>query len=48
MNYQEFILETLKKVKTKPTKTEMEFAYLVLYKVLGLSPINAINESMNL
>jgi|TARA_A100001518_G_C1205283_1_gene48169 hypothetical protein len=48
MNYQEFILQALKEVTKKPSKSEMEFAFLVLYKCFGLNPKDAIKQSMSL
>ena len=44
LNYQEFILNILNMVSNKPTKEEMQFAYIVLYQGLGLS----IKESIKL
>lgn len=48
MNYQEFILRALKAVTLKPTKDQMEFAYVVLFQGLGLSVEQSINESIKL
>jgi hypothetical protein len=48
MNYQEFILTALKAVTVKPTKVEMQFAYVVLFQGLGLSVEQSINESIKL
>ena len=48
MNYQQFILEALKIVNNKPTKDEMQFAYLVCYNVFGMSIEESIKESMKL
>ena len=48
MNYQEFILEALKSTETKPTKHEMQFAYIVLHQGFGLNPSESIKESISL
>lgn len=48
MNYQEFILKALQVVTTKPTKEEMQFAYIVLYNGLGLTVEDSIIESIKL
>jgi|TARA_R110000822_G_scaffold283007_1_gene404567 hypothetical protein len=48
MTYQEFISETLKAINVIPTKDEMQFAYVVLYQALGLEPVEAVKESINL
>jgi len=48
MNYQEFILKALQVVAIKPTKEEMQFAYIVLYNGFGLSVKESIIESIKL
>jgi hypothetical protein len=48
MNYQEFILEALKAVTVRPTKDEMQFAYIVLHQGLNLNPQESILESIKL
>ena len=48
MNYQEFILEALKSTEKKPTKDEMQFAYIVLHQGFGLNPSESIKESISL
>lgn len=48
MNYQEFILEALKEVTERPTKNDMQFAYVVLHQALGLNPKEAIKEAITL
>jgi hypothetical protein len=48
MNYQEFILRALKAVTVKPTRVDMQFAYIVLFKGLGLSVEQSIIESIKL
>ena len=48
MNYQEFILRALKAVTVKPTKGQMQYAYVVLFQGLGLSVEQSINESIKL
>ena len=48
MNYQEFILKALQVVTTKPTKEQMQFAYIVLYNGFGLSVKESIIESIKL
>ena len=48
MTYQEFTKETLNYVTVRPTKDEMTFAYIVLFQGLGLSPKEAILESIKL
>lgn len=48
MNYSEFISEVLKVVNDKPSKTDMEFAYLVGHHTLGMNPAEAIELSTSL
>ena len=45
---QEFILEALKAVTVRPTKDEMQFAYIVLHQGLNLNPQESILESIKL
>ncbi len=42
MSYSKFILEVLKATDNKPSKLDMEFAYLVGHHTLGMSPSEAI------
>jgi len=44
-NYSKFILEVLKSVTVKPTKDEMQFAYIV-YCGFKVTPLEAINISL--
>ena len=48
MNYKKFITAALKETNTRPTKNEMQFAYIVLYCGMGLSIAESINESLSL
>ena len=48
MNYQESIFESLKEVTERPTKNDMQFAYVVLHQGLGLSPKEAIKEAIEI
>ena len=46
MTFQEFIQETLNYVTVRPTKVQMQFAYIVLHQGFGLSPKESILESI--
>mgnify|MGYP003153571003 CR=1 FL=1 len=48
MSYQDFIIEALKETNTKPTKDDMQFAYIVLHCGLGLNADQSFNEILNL
>jgi|14BtaG_2_1085337.scaffolds.fasta_scaffold11532_2 hypothetical protein len=48
MNYQKFITEVLKIQTIKPTKSQMQFAYVVLYCGFGLSIEKSIKESISI
>ena len=48
MNYQKFTTEVLKTKTVKPTKSQMQFAYVVLHCGLGLSIEESIKESLTI
>ena len=45
MNYSKFILEVLESVTVKPTKDQMQFAYIV-YCGFNVTPNEALNISI--
>ena len=46
MNYSKFILEVLGSVTSKPTKDQMQFAYIV-YCGFNVTPQEALNISLD-
>ena len=47
MSYSKFILEALKSATTRPTKDQMQFAYIVCYCGFNLTIEESIKEATN-
>ncbi len=47
MKYQEFILEALRNTETRPSKDDMQFAYIV-YNGFNVTPKEALEISTSL